>query len=98
MQGYQHILPITVRTRDIDAWGHVNNSVYFTYMEMARADYMSRVILQSSITDLGSVGVILAEVQCQYKTTDILRTIGSNWYSCGRSEEFQLAGGASNRG
>jgi acyl-CoA thioester hydrolase len=45
----------------------VNNSVYFTYMEMARADYMSRVILQSSITDLGSVGVILAEAKCQYK-------------------------------
>lgn len=67
MEQFRHLIPITVRTRDIDAWGHVNNSVYFTYMEMARADYMSKVILESPIRDLSGVGVILAEVSCQFK-------------------------------
>ena len=70
MEQFRHLIPITVRTRDIDAWGHVNNSVYFTYMEimeMARADYMSKVILESPIRDLSDVGVILAEASCQYK-------------------------------
>ena len=31
--------PIEIRFRDIDSMGHVNNAVYLTYFELARAHY-----------------------------------------------------------
>jgi len=68
VNNYRHVLPITVRTRDIDAWGHVNNAVYFTYLEMARLDYFRKVLLKDQqLRGLSSIGVILAEVSCQFK-------------------------------
>ena len=57
--------PIKVRFRDLDALGHVNNAVYFTYMEQARVDYMDRLGLFQP--DQSKVGFIIAEATCQYK-------------------------------
>jgi len=37
------VVPIQVRFRDLDALGHVNNAVYLTYLEVARAAYFSRL-------------------------------------------------------
>ena len=36
---YTYTHPITVRYRDLDPQGHVNNSVYLTYLEAARLGY-----------------------------------------------------------
>ncbi len=59
-------LPVEVRFRDIDAMGHVNNAVYFTYMEQARISYMRAV---GSLTDrLDETWFILAEETCQFKS------------------------------
>ena len=65
---------IEVRFRDLDAMGHVNNAVYFTYMEVAR----SRFFL--SLTDPGDplqLPVIMAEANCTYmapaRFEDIIR-------------------------
>ncbi|NVO01004.1 MAG: acyl-CoA thioesterase, partial [Geobacteraceae bacterium] len=33
---HRHSIPIEVRFADLDAYGHVNGSVYFTYLETAR--------------------------------------------------------------
>lgn len=41
MFSYYH--PITVRYRDLDPQGHVNNAVYLTYLESARLGYYQRV-------------------------------------------------------
>jgi acyl-CoA thioester hydrolase len=38
---YTH--PITVRYRDLDPQGHVNNAVYLTYLEAARIGYYQQV-------------------------------------------------------
>ena len=45
-----------VRLRDIDAFGHVNNAVYSTYLEQARLDALGQ---------LGSV--ILARVEIDFR-------------------------------
>jgi len=37
-------MPVQVRFRDIDGMGHVNNAVYFTYIEAARTEYLMRVM------------------------------------------------------
>jgi len=36
MDGYPFSCPIQVRWRDLDAFGHVNNAVFASYLEMAR--------------------------------------------------------------
>lgn len=38
---YEH--PIEVRWADTDAFGHINNAVYLTYFEAARAGYYEKV-------------------------------------------------------
>ncbi len=67
MEGFRHVVPITVRFRDIDAMGHVNNAVFFTYMETARVDYMRTVVFDIKGRNLTQVGLILAKISCQFK-------------------------------
>lgn len=67
MEGFRHVVPIAVRFRDIDAMGHVNNAVFFTYMETARVDYMRNVVFRTRGRDLAEAGLILAQISCQFK-------------------------------
>ncbi len=57
---------IAIRFRDLDAFGHVNNAVYFTYMEMARVAYFTQLGLLKS-GEFPSPFFIIAEASCQYK-------------------------------
>jgi acyl-CoA thioester hydrolase len=56
---------LKVRWRDVDALGHVNNAVYFTYLEMGRVEYLRQLELISSSPD--GIGFILAEASCHFK-------------------------------
>jgi acyl-CoA thioester hydrolase len=38
MNGYPFSCPIQVRWRDLDAFGHVNNATFASYLEMARTE------------------------------------------------------------
>ncbi|UPV76751.1 acyl-CoA thioesterase (plasmid) [Halorussus limi] len=44
MTDYEYATELDVRFRDLDAMGHVNNAVYATYLEQARADYYADVV------------------------------------------------------
>jgi len=59
------VIPITVRFRDLDAMGHVNNAVYLTYFEEARVAYYQKLVGLHSIDDFD---FILAEVTCRYRS------------------------------
>ncbi len=50
--------------RDIDALGHVNNAVYFTYMETARTEYWLHLFGSNNLKDLG---FIVAHAECDFK-------------------------------
>jgi acyl-CoA thioester hydrolase len=54
----------SVRFRDIDAIGHVNNAVYFTYMESARTEYWMKLF---EVKDLRDVQFIVARAECDFK-------------------------------
>ncbi len=41
---YPHWYPVAVRFRDLDPLAHVNNTVYFTYLEEARGSYFNSLI------------------------------------------------------
>ncbi len=57
--------PIEVRYGDVDAQGHVNNVVYFAYMEQARAKYLEHLGLWDG-RDFLAIGIILAEERCRF--------------------------------
>ena len=43
MEGFDFVHSETVRFRDVDAMGHVNNAVYLTYLEDARISFLRRI-------------------------------------------------------
>ncbi|NNJ11533.1 acyl-CoA thioesterase [Chloroflexales bacterium ZM16-3] len=54
---------LNVRFRDLDTLGHVNNSVYATYLESARIDFYSHL----TGLPLEQLNIILAELTISYK-------------------------------
>ncbi len=48
MLKFYFIHSLEIRFRDIDALGHVNNAVYLTYLEQARAKYLEQLGLRGS--------------------------------------------------
>jgi acyl-CoA thioester hydrolase len=65
---YEH--PIEVRFVDTDAFGHVNNAVYLSYFEAARAGYYARVTGEAFNTgeNRGQHTFVIAEAHISYRT------------------------------
>lgn len=40
---FHHTLPIQLRFNDVDKFGHVNNTVYFTYYDLGKTEYFASV-------------------------------------------------------
>lgn len=55
---------VGIRYRDLDTQNHVNNAVYGTYLEQARAAYTERVLGEA----LDQCAVVLAHVSIDYRT------------------------------
>jgi acyl-CoA thioester hydrolase len=54
----------TVRFRDLDAKGHVNNAVYLTYMESARIAFFVHV---GAITGVDDLSIIVARIEIDFR-------------------------------
>jgi acyl-CoA thioester hydrolase len=67
MENYR--FPVTIRYSDIDMNRHVNNAVYFTYMENARTE-----LLQNELLDYQEKGIvfIVSEASCRYRRPILL--------------------------
>lgn len=50
---------------DMDSFRHVNNTVFFRYLESARIAYLDRIAFRSD-EDNGGVGPILASTRCRF--------------------------------
>lgn len=57
---------IEVRFRDLDAIGHVNNAVYFTYFEESRKHFSKKVL---GVSDISDFKFIMAHIQCDFITS-----------------------------
>lgn len=66
---FRHRTAIDVRFRDIDALGHVNNAVFFSYVEHARVRYFAEV-LQLDVSQ--RFPLILARVAMDYAAPILL--------------------------
>ncbi|MCI0394558.1 MAG: acyl-CoA thioesterase [Chloroflexi bacterium] len=56
---------VEVVFRDLDVMGHVNNAVYFTYMETTRTRFFARLL---NLAHPKELPVILAEATCAFKS------------------------------
>lgn len=59
---YNYKTPIPIRFSDIDAYGNVSNTIYFTYFEIARLSYWKDAIKW----DFSKAGVILGRSEISY--------------------------------
>jgi acyl-CoA thioester hydrolase len=56
---------IKVKWGEMDAWQHLNNTVYIRYIEDGRMDLFEKISMSSDMKNL-VVGPILAAIQCDY--------------------------------
>lgn len=40
---FHHSLPIQLRFNDVDKFGHVNNTVYFSFYDLGKTEYFASV-------------------------------------------------------
>jgi acyl-CoA thioester hydrolase len=64
--GYAVVVDAPVNWYEMDAFGHVNNMVYFRYFEMARIAYYEMLDVPEFI-GRDPVGPILAETSCRFR-------------------------------
>ena len=60
-----HVERIPIRWGDMDAMGHVNNTVYFRYMEQARIGWFDALVPQAEAWK--STGIVIANASCNFK-------------------------------
>jgi acyl-CoA thioester hydrolase len=65
---YRHRTPVQVRFRDIDAFGHVNNSVVSSYVEQARVTYLRDVLGLDPVGPEDRMPLILAMIRLDYRS------------------------------
>lgn len=61
---FHHSSPMQIRFNDVDVLGHMNNTVYFTLYDTAKADYFTTV--KGEQMDWKHVDIVVANVNCAY--------------------------------
>ncbi|MFY9317189.1 MAG: thioesterase family protein [Burkholderiales bacterium] len=60
-----HVERIPIRWGDMDAMGHVNNTVYFRFMEQARISWFAALMPEKEAWK--STGIVIVNASCNYK-------------------------------
>jgi acyl-CoA thioester hydrolase len=60
-----HVERIPVRWGDMDAMGHVNNTVYFRYMEQARIAWFESLVPRADAW--GEVSIVIVNASCNFR-------------------------------
>jgi len=66
LKSYPVIVELPVLWGEMDAFGHVNNVVFFRYLESARVAYFEKINFIGRL-DSDNIGPILASTQCKFK-------------------------------
>jgi acyl-CoA thioester hydrolase len=60
-----HVERIPIRWGDMDAMGHVNNTLYFRYMELARISWFDALVPRGEAWQ--STGIVIVNASCNYR-------------------------------
>jgi acyl-CoA thioester hydrolase len=71
-RGGWYVVPYQVMFRDIDAYGHVNNAVFFTWFEWVRTLLWFELTAFGTATD---IGFIVAHAECDYRQPVFLEPV-----------------------
>ena len=58
-------MTLPIRWGDMDAMGHVNNTLYFRYMEQARIGWFDALVPEDEAWK--STGIVIANASCNFK-------------------------------
>jgi acyl-CoA thioester hydrolase len=65
VEGFAFVHRERVRFRDLDAFGHVNNAVFLTYLEQARIEFLRHLGLLGRVDDMT---MILARAEIDFRS------------------------------
>jgi hypothetical protein len=82
-----HITKMPIRWGDMDAYGHVNNTVYFRYMEQARVEWIEAM---AGVVRPGGDGPGDHQRQLHLPDTDDLSGHGRGAHLCWRDRPLQF--------
>ncbi len=60
---FKHVMPAQIRFSDVDQFGHVNNSVYFSLYDLAKTNYMKEAL---NIADFNKDAVVVANINANF--------------------------------
>jgi acyl-CoA thioester hydrolase len=63
---FAHFVSLPVQWGDMDAMGHVNNVIYFRYVESGRVAYFDAIDATEGLGGETTEGPILADIQCSF--------------------------------
>ena len=61
---FKHSMPAQIRFSDVDQFGHVNNSVYFSLYDLAKTTYVKDVLLGRM--KWNEVGIVVANINANF--------------------------------
>lgn len=61
---FRHHIPLQMRFNDIDMLGHLNNSVYLTFMDLAKAKYFNEV--NGAPVDISTIGIVVVNINANF--------------------------------
>ena len=77
-----HVERIAIRWGDMDAMGHLNNTVYFRFMEQARIGWFDLLLPRGEAWN--ATGIVIANASCNFKrpinypgTVEVRLSVGS---------------------
>ncbi len=63
MMRLRHRMPVQLRFSDVDQFGHVNNSVYFSLYDLAKTTYMKDVF---GTNDWNDLAIVVANINANF--------------------------------
>lgn len=60
---FNHTLPIQLRFNDVDKFGHVNNTVYFSFYDLGKTEYFASVCPH---TDWEKDGIVVVHIEADF--------------------------------
>lgn len=60
---FSHQMPAQLRFSDVDQFGHVNNSVYFSLFDMCKTKYINEVVGDNILT---RIGIVVASIRADF--------------------------------
>lgn len=67
---FVHRMPVQLRFRDIDMFGHVNNNVYFELMDVAKAAFYAQI--HGGHLSPDNIGLLVVNVNCDFYEPTLL--------------------------